>query len=866
MAITVSIGGTTIINLVDTISGYLTQPGYLAFIPGSDSTDLMQITDIPVTGVSLTPATLSLHPNDTTTLVATTIPSNATIQMINWSSSDTSVATVNSLGFVTAIGYGTATITATTDDSSKVATSSVNVVGYTWSGATNTNWSLASNWQNSKLPSAGSNIIIPSGLANYPLLNGTTVLGNCSVQTGATLNLNSDTLVINDTLSGLGNLIGSVQSNLIMTGKGTVYFSQLIQGTSNALKSLTINTSDTILLGNTVMINDRVNSIVGVLSSNGNLTLVSNALGTARIPSIGGKIIGNVTAQLYFPSKSARKYSFIGSPVSQTIQNSWQKQMYITGVGTGGATCGSTSGNGQLSSDKYNTNGFDVTITGIPSMFTYNATPINGSRWVSVPNTNSTTLTPGIGYKVNVRGDRDVGSCTNQLNSAAPLPPVSVVLSAAGALIQGNLTVALNDTSMHLYTLLANPYPNQIRFSTFQASNPSITNNMWTYSPFSGNGNYTTYSNGIVTNAATGYSNTKADFIAIGQAFFVQANKTGNSVIFSESHKIDSIIPNFNYFGVNTEPNFRVGLYSMDNNLLDEIVVRYNANGSKLFNPLFDAVSFNSGNQVLTSRKDTVDLAIATHPLPIVNDTIRLNIISKNIASFLLKLSEVVGLNTGNKIILKDKFLHQQQELQLNSPYSFAITGDTGSLGKNRFELLLSNSETLQVAFTAINVENKNGKAWINWTVANQENIIQYQVERSTDGVNFFTIAYQEPMKNLVYQAIDEKLTNGISYYRIKAISTTDNHTYSKIIILENINSNINYTISPNPAKDLFTISGDSIKKVEVMNGLEKVIKSVTFNNASNPTIDIDGLAAGVYFVLITNDKGEKQAKRMVVK
>ena len=121
-------------------------------------------------------------------------------------------------------------------------------------------------------------------------------------------------------------------------------------------------------------------------------------------------------------------------------------------------------------------------------------------------------------------------------------------------------------------------------------------------------------------------------------------------------------------------------------------------------------------------------------------------------------------------------------------------------------------------------------------------------------------------MKNLVYQAIDEKLTNGISYYRIKAISTTDNHTYSKIIILENTNSNINYTISPNPAKDFFTVSGDSIKKVEVMNGVEKVIKSVTFNNASNPTIDIDGLAAGFYFVLITNEHGKTQAKRMVVK
>ena len=118
----------------------------------------------------------------------------------------------------------------------------------------------------------------------------------------------------------------------------------------------------------------------------------------------------------------------------------------------------------------------------------------------------------------------------------------------------------------------------------------------------------------------------------------------------------------------------------------------------------------------------------------------------------------------------------------------------------------------------------------------------------------------------MAYQATDEKLTNGIIYYRIKAISTIDNYTYSKIIILENNTSNITYTISPNPAKDNFTISGDSIKKVVVMNGVKKAIKSQSFNNTSNPTIDIEGLAAGLYFVLITNEKGETQAKRLVVK
>ncbi len=120
LAIVVAIDSSTIINCVDTIAGFLTQPGYFALLPGKDSLDILQLTDIPATGISVTPSTLSLHPKDTVTLVATTIPSNATLQIFNWKSSDTTVVTVNSLGLVTANGLGNATITVSTLDN-KVA-------------------------------------------------------------------------------------------------------------------------------------------------------------------------------------------------------------------------------------------------------------------------------------------------------------------------------------------------------------------------------------------------------------------------------------------------------------------------------------------------------------------------------------------------------------------------------------------------------------------------------------------------------------------------------------------------------------------------------------------------------------------------
>lgn len=82
---------------------------------------------IPVTGVTLDKTTLTLTSGNTAQLTATVVPSNAVNQKVSWSSSNTSAATVDENGNVTAVGAGTATITVTTVDGSKTATCTVTV-------------------------------------------------------------------------------------------------------------------------------------------------------------------------------------------------------------------------------------------------------------------------------------------------------------------------------------------------------------------------------------------------------------------------------------------------------------------------------------------------------------------------------------------------------------------------------------------------------------------------------------------------------------------------------------------------------------------------------------------------------------------
>lgn len=83
--------------------------------------------DVHPTSVSVSPTTASIEAGETVQLTEIVLPSNATNKSVTWSSSNTSVATVNSSGLVTGVSAGSATITVTTVDSSKTATCAVTV-------------------------------------------------------------------------------------------------------------------------------------------------------------------------------------------------------------------------------------------------------------------------------------------------------------------------------------------------------------------------------------------------------------------------------------------------------------------------------------------------------------------------------------------------------------------------------------------------------------------------------------------------------------------------------------------------------------------------------------------------------------------
>lgn len=87
---------------------------------------------VPVSSITLNQGSLKLKQNETAQLVATVGPEDANDKTVTWSSSDTSIATVDSTGLVKALKEGTAVISAKAGD--KTATCSLTVSNSTSGG------------------------------------------------------------------------------------------------------------------------------------------------------------------------------------------------------------------------------------------------------------------------------------------------------------------------------------------------------------------------------------------------------------------------------------------------------------------------------------------------------------------------------------------------------------------------------------------------------------------------------------------------------------------------------------------------------------------------------------------------------------
>ncbi|MCU0423913.1 MAG: T9SS type A sorting domain-containing protein, partial [Bacteroidia bacterium] len=226
-----------------------------------------------------------------------------------WLSSTTSATS----GFTAAVGtnntinYSPGVLTQTTwfrrfvvsgaaSDTSAAVMITVNTPG-TWTGAVSNAWSTITNWSCPQIPTSTTNVTIPSGAVNMPLVNDARSVNNLTLQLGATL-----------TVSGIAarlNIFGIVTNNgTINNTTGVIGFygstAQLISGGTYA--KIEVNNASGLTLAGNITVNDSIILNNGIVSLQNNvLTLGNNGYASSgnatsyiRNNGTGNVVVNNV--------------------------------------------------------------------------------------------------------------------------------------------------------------------------------------------------------------------------------------------------------------------------------------------------------------------------------------------------------------------------------------------------------------------------------------------------------------------------------------------------------------------------------------------------------------------------------------------
>lgn len=495
---------------------------------------------------------------------------------------------------------------------------------------------------------------------------------------------------------------GTITNNGILSSpEGTLKFSGPVTfatGTgTTTTKDLTVSHSGTSLLNNRISLTGTLMVSNGTLNANNNLTLVSNATGSALIAPVasGSDITGKVTVQRYI-AQGKRAFRFLTPSVTTDdfISNNWQLSTHITG---------STSG----------ANGFDTTVSGNPSMYTYNNQQATGSGWVALATTNATNLNAMQGYRILIRGDRTPTLITqaSQANMNAP-----ITLSATGTVTTG--TVLFNNSSTPVpinnmsnattdgFSLIGNPYVNTLDWNSLTKT--GLTDAYYTWDANMGTteqrGRYVVYSTLTGTNNGNSGVN---QYIQPGQAFFVKNTTLGTpgSITFYETDKLGT---NSNNFYRTTTTNFsRIELQVYQTSELSlggyPIDAAVSVFDSQFTNALEngDVTKLSTGIENISFLNSNLSLAIDARPQVIPTDELLIQLHQFKANKNYTFKTHFSNFDISTTPFLVDTYLNQYIPLSntATTDVVFTTTDDVLSYASNRFKIVFQNSTLTNTDF-----------------------------------------------------------------------------------------------------------------------------------------------------------------------
>jgi RHS repeat-associated protein len=209
--------------------------------------------------------------------------------------------------------------------------------------------------------------------------------------------------------------------------------------------------------------------------------------------------------------------------------------------------------------------------------------------------------------------------------------------------------------------------------------------------------------------------------------------------------------------------------------------------------------------------------------------------------------------------------------------YHFFVlaTDSVGNTEKFRSDAIQSTfvGNALPASWLYFTGTNQGSDNLLRWATANERNVKDYWLERSTDAATFKAISKQKPNGGLGrqgnYEHLDERvdrLKTDALYYRVKQVDNDGSYQYSSTIKIAIRQQMVTKTIVyPNPTRSQLTIAVGSDELVGttavILDNRGRVIKQIILSS-NNHVMNLDGLPAGMYYIRLKNGEVLKVMKQ----
>lgn len=189
---------------------------------------------------------------------------------------------------------------------------------------------------------------------------------------------------------------------------------------------------------------------------------------------------------------------------------------------------------------------------------------------------------------------------------------------------------------------------------------------------------------------------------------------------------------------------------------------------------------------------------------------------------------------------------------------------------------IINCAPALNVNLLSFQGKAQNGQAVLNWTTSKESEGVSFEVEKSTDGANYHSIAvltgYNGNASINAYQFTDTAQLSGKTFYRVSLLTASGRRTTSHTVQLqgkEEVFALLN-VVNPFGSSLAFNVEVDRSAKLEVAlldsRGRQTIRKSFVVNSGINHLAlqDLMQLSPGVYILQL--QVGDKMIIRKVIK